>query len=343
MASILILSKNASSIPLGVKLSDEGHICKIYIHEASERSLLKGFKNPSLVQDPTRLVDQYDLILCTSPGMGELCEEIKDKDKIVFGGMFNDNLYLNEEYRQSLIDILFKDICYQLGGEEISTTGWFNGEEFIFFYHTLEYNRLMEHNRGMIVQDPNYISFICKEDKLVKETVLPLKELLNKVKYLGPITVKCKLYPEGRNFISFTPWIDSTVYPFLELGKSPLWNLLWKCSQRKNGLTLNENDIAISISLSVPPYPYSSEFLYKTEEFFNPPGAANSHMYYFKETKGFIGYITARGDSINEARRRVYRTINNSIDQNPNIQFRSDIGYTYDEQVKKLKAWGWLE
>ena len=342
MASILILSKNASSIPLGIKLVDEGHICKLYIQEVGERVLLNGLKNPSLVKDPSRLLDQYDLILCLSEGLGEMCEEFKDKNKIVFGGIFNDNLYLNEEYRQSVIDILYTPPIEQLGGRDILTTGWFNGNAFTFYYHTFEYDRLMEHDRGMIIQNPNYISFICKEDRLVKETLLPLKELLIKVKYLGPITVKFHVCKDGKTFLRFTPLLDLTLYPFLELCKSNIWNLLWKCSQGKDGVFCRE-DIAISINLSVPPYPYTTEFKYEVKEFFNPPGAAMQHIYSQPESKGFIGYITARGENINEARRRVYRTINNSIDNNPNIQFRSDIGYDFEDKVNLLKEWGWLE
>ena len=55
-----------------------------------------------------------------------------------------------------------------------------------------------------------------------------------------------------------------------------------------------------------------------------------------------IGCITARGATINEARRRVYRTIRNTV-QSDIVQFRQDIGQIEDEQIKQLREWGWLE
>ena len=342
MASILILSKNSASIPLGMKLSNEGHICKIYIQETGERALLNGMKNPSLIQDPARLLEQYDLVVCTQDGLGEICEQMRDRGKIVYGGVFNDNLYSDEEYRHSVVKVLYEPLQPILHGEAVQTTGWFNGERFIFYYHSLEYNRLMEHDKGMIVQDPCYVTFSTKENKLISKLMMPLVPLLQKVKYLGPITVKCHLYEDVFNFHSFIPWIDSSIYSFLELYKGTLWDLLWKTSQSMNGFSFNDRDISISVGLSVPPYPYDFELLYDTHNFFTPPEAAKSHVYKMLNAKGFVAHITARGEGVNEARRRVYRTIGNSINKNPNVQYRTDIGYGFDDKIAKLKEWGWL-
>ncbi|KKN05355.1 hypothetical protein LCGC14_1088190 [marine sediment metagenome] len=55
---------------------------------------------------------------------------------------------------------------------------------------------------------------------------------------------------------------------------------------------------------------------------------------------GNLGVITARGDTIREARRRVYRTMDNLII--PNVMYRRDIGGRVNNDIITLKEWQWL-
>jgi len=65
--------------------------------------------------------------------------------------------------------------------------------------------------------------------------------------------------------------------------------------------------------------------------------------YDYFESAGVAGDVataTARGRSVEECRRRAYRTIDNLII--PQGQWRTDIGTRVDKDEKQLKMWGWL-
>lgn len=99
MASILILSQNGSGIPVGLRLASEGHIVKFWFKDAKARTLLEGYRNPSRVGDPKKMIDQYDLVIADMAGSGELCDSLSDQGKLVIGGgRFNDKLELDREY-----------------------------------------------------------------------------------------------------------------------------------------------------------------------------------------------------------------------------------------------------
>jgi len=109
MASILILSKHGDGVPLALRLADEGHICKIWIKEAKAKPSLDGYKNPSKVSDPRKMLDQYDLIICDMTEIGSLCDQLAEKGKLVLGGgSFNDKLELDREYGEKVAKTLTK-------------------------------------------------------------------------------------------------------------------------------------------------------------------------------------------------------------------------------------------
>ncbi len=99
MASILVVSRNGDGIPLALRMASDGHIVKVWIKSHDAKSLLDGFKNPSKVNDPYKMVDQYDLILNDMVGTGAVCDNLSAKGKLVIGGgSFSDKLELDKEY-----------------------------------------------------------------------------------------------------------------------------------------------------------------------------------------------------------------------------------------------------
>lgn len=109
MASVLILSKHGDAVPVALKLVQEGHIVKIWFKEQKARPSLEGYRNPSKIGDPRKMLEQYDLVLSDMAGMGELCDELKEKGKLVLGGgVFNDKLELDREYGEKVAKNLLK-------------------------------------------------------------------------------------------------------------------------------------------------------------------------------------------------------------------------------------------
>jgi len=62
-----------------------------------------------LVGDPTKMLDQYDLICNDMAGVGGMCDKLAKKGKLVLGGgSFNDKLELDREYGQKVAQSLTK-------------------------------------------------------------------------------------------------------------------------------------------------------------------------------------------------------------------------------------------
>ena len=109
MASVLILSVHGDGVPIALRLADEGHIVKLWIKKPDARASLDGYKNPSKVADPKKMLDQYDLILADMARLGPLCDEMAAKGKLVLGGgSFNDKLELDREYGEKVAKSLTK-------------------------------------------------------------------------------------------------------------------------------------------------------------------------------------------------------------------------------------------
>lgn len=109
MASVLILSNHGDGVPLGLRLAQDGHIVKMWIKDAKAKKSLEGFKNPSKVNDPTKMLDQYDLIINDMVGTGSICDSLFEKGKLIIGGgSFNDKLELDREYGTKVATSLTK-------------------------------------------------------------------------------------------------------------------------------------------------------------------------------------------------------------------------------------------
>jgi hypothetical protein len=316
----------------------------MYTKDPGLKVVLKSLKHLTLIQDPTRLLEQFDLVIQVGAGLGELSEECKDKGKTVLGGTFNDRLEEDESYSNSVVSMLLKNPLKvpDTPPLPISITGWFNQEEFTLFNYSFNYTKFLEHDRGVDKNSGSVVWIGKDRDKLIFETLLKLTPLLQKVKYLGPITMNVICFQEEKIFLSFNTFITPTFFPYLELLKCSTWDLLWKCTQLKQEVSTREQDVALSVVLSLPPYPYNFNLeIRETESYLNVPEPAKSHTHLLPEAYGFIGCITSRGEGSNEARRRLYRTINNIV-LNQTVQYRSDIGYGVEERINQLKKWEWL-
>jgi len=81
----------------------------VWIKESDAKASLEGFKNPSKVNDPYKMLDQYDLIINDMVGTGSVCDNLSDKGKLVLGGgSFSDKLELDREYGSKVANTMTK-------------------------------------------------------------------------------------------------------------------------------------------------------------------------------------------------------------------------------------------
>lgn len=228
MASILILSEKGSGVPLGYRFAYEGHIAKIYFKK-DQGSLLDGVKNPSKIRRYDTMLDQYDLVLADSSGMGDLCEELRQKGKIVIGGgTFNDKLELDRTYGEKVArSVLEVDVPET---EECTTT-----EDLL---------KCLREAGGPMVVKPHDNKSTCltlvSGDK-ANRTLLSLAE---NVKDLCPCIVQPKVegieissegWFDGKKFTSFNHTIEQK--RLMEKDKGPqtgcMGNVVWACGEDK--------------------------------------------------------------------------------------------------------------
>jgi len=421
MATILLISKQGDGVPIALRLSQEGHVVKVWVKESKAKSSLLGFKNPSRIGDPKKAIEGVDLILGDMAGLGEICDWFSQKGKLVLGGgFFNDKLELDREYGVKVAKSLMKikvpksimcktpeesitylkeakvpQVIKPLGnaptgltlvssddknrtlisylqtmgdkltpclvqevikGVELSTEGWFNGEEWVLpFNHTFEKKRFMEGDKGPNTGCMGNLVWPTEGDKLINETLLPLKPLLKKMDYIGPLDVNCIITEKEAYFLEFTSRFGyDAIQAWSELLKEPIFEFLYWITIGQAKEVPHSNEQAIAVRLSLPPWPnFEGTEKLKGIQFLDIPEEAERHVWLSDVQKdkegtlvcsgvdGVLGCVTARGTSVRECQRRVYRTIKNII-IHPDVQYRSDIGEKVDEKRNQLKSWGWI-
>ena len=245
-------------------------------------------------------------------------------------------------------------------GVEVSTEGWFDGEHFVCFNHTFEKKRFMEGDKGPNTGCMGNLVWICNKDKLVQYLLLPLEDFLKKAGYIGPLDANCIVTPEEVYFLEWTARLGYDAIQALgELLDLSWFDFLYGISTGTLSKPKFHPYYSLAVRLSMPPYPNetaSASHLQGLRVLDIPPQAKKhvwlSDVQYNGKTPalagvdGVVGCVTAYGEgefpiALREARRRVYRTIDN-IAINPDLQFRQDIGSGWESDYTNLKTWGWV-
>ena len=244
----------------------------------------------------------------------------------------------------------------KVNGIEITIEGWFN-KDWIkdSFNCTIESKRFLNNDKGPNVGCMGNVVWQCKENKLVKEFLHPATDLLNKVDYCGPFAVTLIIAKDSMNVLEFTTRFGyDAIQAYVELLKQSFFDFIYNLAINSGRpVSLYNDSLSLAVRLSMPPYPNKGNTSFISNlQVLDIPEKANHHVWLtdvnFKNSKcviagtdGVIGCITARGDSVRMAQKRVYRTINN-IAINTDIQYRTDIGNGIEEKILQLTEWGYL-
>lgn len=246
----------------------------------------------------------------------------------------------------------------RIDGVEVSTEGWFDGKDWVpqLFNHTMEEKRLMEGRRGPQTGCMGNVVWMTNDegDEIVKRTLVSLTPLLQKIEYVGPLDVNCIATEKELYFLEFTARFGyDALQALLELIKDNLFDILWGVATRSHKHLRVIDEYAIAVRLSMPPYPYEEGCdILKGAQVVAVPDEAKRHVMLsdvmmneqgvvMVGVDGVVGCVTARGSTIQEIRRRAYRTINNIV-LHDDVQYRKDIGAGVENSIERLKTWGWI-
>jgi hypothetical protein len=289
--------------------------------------------------------------------MGEYASKMAKSKPVLgsstFSDMFNDNI----EYKQRVLDKCGLKLESVQSGEEICTTGWYNGFSFITPFHSyFKKTKFMENDLSIETECAGCLLFYHKTNKIVKETLHKLRTELKKIGYRGAINVELSLTEDNLYIkdVSFGFQFDST-YAALEGLRQNLGEFLYGMAFGSVKRLKTSNDWLASTRVSIPPYPFKmSESLSKPTliEGLNEHNLKHIFLrdvyrevnregdYFSAGCDGYVLSVTARGLTPMKAIKRTYRTINNlKID---NIQYRRDIIDGMEERYDKIKKWGWF-
>lgn len=340
----LVVSESGQGLGIASHLSSEGH--SVTFTTLSESPLGRGIVDRSNETAP-------DIVLFDSDKFSSQAQQLREQGLRVLGAsQWAGALNSNSDYAQSIIKSVGWPTEGVTKGVHLYVTGWFNGTRFIATYASLVYRRLMSSGNGPDIRFTGVVGnfWLSRHSRTTKNILEPLERILKRANHRGAFHTH--VFVNEDDYCVPEVWASTT---------DPLAVLLFENSRNTISDTLlklfDENSNPISptspwtcgVLLSVPPYPYEAVSSARSLRGVNPGNL--KHLWLIDACKdgsawssggvhGKLGYVTARGNSVNESVRRVYRTISNlSV---PDLQYRDDIGRDTYRLFQQLRSWGWL-
>jgi phosphoribosylamine-glycine ligase len=251
----------------------------------------------------------------------------------------------NSDYNEQLQSAVGFKHAKDDKGTHVSVCGWFNGNKFISKFLVFNYPKMMAGDVGADVVSAGYVAYFG-DCKLVNKTIENVERFLRKANHRGCFTVNLQINEKGLllgNSVSANSNIPYTnaVYENTRKNKADL--VLAMFDANSSPIDAIEPYVC-GVMLSVYPYPHAKPTT--PLEIFGLNSANQKHMWQMDVSKideksmcgelsGNAGYIVARGKTVQEAMRRVYRTISNL--QIQGLQYRNDISKDVTEKMYRLK------
>ena len=335
----IVFSNTGNGLGIAEHLTKEGHSVSVVMHptDIREVELLCSTNTP-------------DMVFFDSTGHVKPAEYMRERGIRVLGPTKWSNLLEdNPEYNKQLQEAIgLKAVPATTGarGEQVTVCGWFNGNKFISKFLVFNYNKMMAGNLGTSVESSGYIAYFG-DCKLVDQVLTPIEKFLRKANHRGCFSINLVIDSKG-NLFSESVSANSNI---------PYTNSLYENTHKSKGdLVLAMFDptsapvdaldpYVCGVMLSVYPYPHAKPTT--PLEIFGLNSANQKHFWQIDVSKvneqaivgqlsGNAGFVTARGKTVQEAARRVYRTIANL--KMEGIQYRNDISKDVTEKMYRLRG-----
>lgn len=335
---ILVVTQTGYGIGLGSHLSSDGHHINTVVKPAVEVTHISR-----LLQECTPDIAVFDSNNHVVPA-----EWVRTRGVRVLGASSWSNLIdTNTDYKKRLISAIGYVYEPDAVGTGAEVSCWFNGQSFISRSIVFNYTRMMPGDVGAYVDSAGYIAYFKVEDsKLVEGVLGPLSKFLRKANHRGCFTVSVVVKGDGS-------WVVRDISA--DVCKAFTQSVFENTRKSKSDVVLsvfNESSEPIpyiepyvcGVMVSVYPYPHSVPSIPVNIVGINHGNLKHLWLMDLRKSddswicgdiSGCVGYVTARGKDHFEARRRVYRTIENiKVD---GLQYRNDIGSDVGERLFELR------
>jgi phosphoribosylamine--glycine ligase len=243
-------------------------------------------------------------------------------------------------------------------GTEISTEGWFNGEDFFAVNHTLEEKKFMSGGIGPNTGCSGNVLWMPDHHSAVyKQGLRRAASLLGAAGFTGPIDLNTIVTEDGVFGLEWTPRFgyEGTCNLMAAL---PLEFGEFMCAiaaGKTPKIESSRYNFVASIRVTVPPYPNDS----KPEKYAGTPvkgvDLEDLEHFYLNDVRikkgtedeletlgldGLIGAPMGAGNTIREAFGEVEKAIERL--EVPNLQWRNDVGECCERRYNTLLKQGWL-
>lgn len=235
-------------------------------------------------------------------------------------------------------------------GVEMSTEAWFNGEKFLLpLNSTMEEKKFLTGNLGPATGCMGNVVWWwdMETSQFLYELLFKRMEpILRKERYLGPLDINALWTPGDLYALEFTARFGyDAIQAASRLFTPDLYTVLRDLPELSE-LPVIPDRYALSIRLSIPPYPNRSD----SEDIPIPdPGSLDPFLYWSDvrrdeegalwsaSTDGYVASIAADGNSVAALQRKLYAILGDY--KIPNMQYRTDIGdrfFTDFPEIKKI-------
>ncbi len=240
-------------------------------------------------------------------------------------------------------------------GIEISTEGWFNGDDWIVpFNHTMEDKKFLTGDLGPNTGCMgNVVWGINREDKFVQE-LKKLEKFLRFVDYTGPIDLNCIANKSGIYGLELTVRFGYDAIEALDfILEDDLGEFLAAVAFGSATKMRLRSEYSVAVRLSIPPYPHGepSDMNWGKDVPIYGIDELNPHLYltdvwldngnyFWSNVDGVLMKVVGKGRKISSAISQAYKEV--SKIEVPNLQYRTDIGARAEQNIRQLKKWGYL-
>lgn len=308
MLSILLLSEIGEGYELYAKLKSEGHVVKVWVKD-TQRGTIYPWKT---VDRYERVLETTDLVLSTQLRTGGIAAELRRRGKPVVGNILDESAF--SLGLSTMVELVPEETFWHFHG-------MWNGEDWICKTINLMYDRLLNKDRGPKVGCTGTICKRLGQNDNIDQVLTDLGSLFKAMGYHGMV---CVGFTQDGKPTYVNIGVTSVLLPgVMELVKENLGETLYKVATGQYLTWVPTGDISVSVAVmdmvgvpkcTLPVLKHNWEVL----------GRFERHM------------VCARGRTMREARRRVYRTLSTSVPCD--FVYRTDIGAEYEESsVRQVK------
>jgi len=245
-------------------------------------------------------------------------------------------------------------------GVEVSTEVWFSlGKPLEGPNGTIEMKKFLTGNLGPATGCESSVvwPYQSLEAPIVSATIAKLFPILEKLKYTGPLDINSIVTEDGTvYFLEFTPRFGySAFYALIPLLKGNLGDFLMELAVGEAKKVEMSQAFGMSLTISIPPYPLDASKVWNhkpfevtagkrvnglSAEYFFPYDLKRENDEYKTAGKlGLIGYLSCHADNLASLNKLMHEKVKEL--EIPDIQYRTDGTARVEEDLPKLKTYGY--